>query len=141
MYILENLSLDSGLGYSIICKRWPGCKFVDQSFAEPMDIQDAGLRKKVAAHRENRSPTFRTQWAHDVDMSVLASGPRLSTLTTDETKLRLFPRARRHIFGLTSFVHFFVGSLYAVKSARLRSVDRGHVTSLSGRRTTNLFVT
>ena len=74
---------------------------------------------QVATHRGNRSPTFQAQWVHDMDMSVSAYGPRLSTLTADETKLCLFPRTRRRIFGLINFIHFFVGSSYAVKSARL----------------------
>ena len=97
--------------------------------------------KQAAAHRKNRSPTFQAQWVHDMDMSVSAYGPRLSTLTTDETKLCLFPRTRRRIFGLINFIHFFVGSSYAVKSARFRSIDRGHVASPSRRRTATLYAT
>ena len=75
------------------------------------------------------------------DTRVSASGLWLSTLTIGETKLFLFPRTRSRTFGAINFIHFLVGSSYAVKSARRKSVESGQVRPQSLRRTTILYAT
>ena len=56
----------------------------------------------------------------------LAFGSR--TVTLDEKKSRFWTRTRSRIFGQTSFIHFFDGSSYAVKS----SVSMGHLVKMEG---------
>ena len=68
----------------------------------------------VATHRENRSSPRQGQWILE---RFVPSGLWSPTLTVDETKSRFCTRTRSRIFGRTNFIHFFVGSSYAVKSA------------------------
>lgn len=90
---------------------------------------------KVATHREDLSPILplQGQWVHVSVFGLWLTTLWLPTLTSDETKLRPFPRTRSRIFGLNNFIHFSDGRSYAVKSVRCRSVDRGHIALSSER--------
>jgi len=63
--------------------------------------------------RENRASSLQGQWILE---KFIPSGLWSPTLMVDETKSRFCTRTRSRIFGRTHFIHFFVGSSYAVKS-------------------------
>lgn len=83
----------------------------------PQRVGRLGLAMKLESsdpHRKNSPLSLH-------DQSILEkpdpSELRSRTLMADETKSRFCARTRSRIFGWTNFIHFFVGSSYAVKSA------------------------